>query len=132
MDEAHESGATTLDSIRDWAWIPAMLLALGIGSVAMLIGSNLIRERLIAGRIDLVRAVGDVQTRTAISHLWVEELVTGDDVDRAGSPGTSRDGRAARPVPSGYAEGADHRSRRSPDAADPGHHVGWVRRHLSR
>ena len=52
------------------------------GSIAMLWGSNWIREQLIAGRIDLVRAVGDVQTRSAISHLWVEELVTGDDVDR--------------------------------------------------
>lgn len=69
-------------SKRGWAWIPASLLALGLGAVAMLTGSEWIRDNLISGRIDMVRAVGEVQTRTAIAHLWVEELVTGDDVDR--------------------------------------------------
>jgi len=48
----------------------------------MLTGSEWIRDNLISGRIDMVRAVGEVQTRTAIAHLWVEELVTGDDADR--------------------------------------------------
>jgi signal transduction histidine kinase/ActR/RegA family two-component response regulator len=65
-----------------WGWIPASLLALGLGAVAMLTGSEWIRDNLISGRIDLVRAVGETQTRTAIAHLWVEELVTGDDADR--------------------------------------------------
>ena len=55
------------DSNRGWIWIPASLLALGLGAVAMLAGSNWIRESLIAGRIDLVRAVGEVQTRTSIA-----------------------------------------------------------------
>ena len=72
----------TIDSKRGWAWIPASLLALGLGAVAMLTGSEWIRDNLISGRIDMVRAVGEVQTRTAIAHLWVEELVTGDDADR--------------------------------------------------
>ena len=36
--------------MRDWAWIPATLLILGLGSIAMLAGSNWIREQLIAGR----------------------------------------------------------------------------------
>ena len=71
-----------IDSNRGWAWIPASLLALGLGAVAMLTGSEWIRDNLISGRIDMVRAVGEVQTRTAIAHLWVEELVTGDDADR--------------------------------------------------
>jgi len=63
--------------------IPALLLALGLGSVAMLIGANWIRERLITEDIVYVRAAGEVQTRAAIAHLWVEELVTGDNVNPA-------------------------------------------------
>ena len=71
------------DARTGWYWVPVVLLTLGIGSIVMLIGSNWIRERLMSEDINLVRAVGQVQTRTAIAHLWVEELVTGDDVDRS-------------------------------------------------
>jgi signal transduction histidine kinase/ActR/RegA family two-component response regulator len=63
-------------------WIPATLLALGLGSILMLIGSNWIREQLTTRDIEFVRSVGEIQTSAALAHLWVEELVSGDEVER--------------------------------------------------
>ena len=68
---------------RGWYWIPVVLLALGIGSILMLLASDWVRGRLMEHDIYLARAVGQIQTNTAVAHLWVEELVTGDAVDRA-------------------------------------------------
>ncbi len=62
-------------------WIPRMVLALGIGSIALLIGTDWIRERLLTENSALVRAGGEIQSRLATAHLWVEEYVTGDQVD---------------------------------------------------
>jgi len=72
---------TTAETQRGWYWIPVVLLTLGIGSIMMLLASNLVRDRLMEQDIYLVRAAGQIQTSTAVAHLWVEELVTGDDVD---------------------------------------------------
>lgn len=71
----------TYDSKRGWIRIPVYLVALGLGAVVMLTGSNWIRENLVARRVDLAREVGEVQTRTAIAHLWLEEMVGGDQVE---------------------------------------------------
>ncbi len=68
---------------RGWYWIPVVLLALGIGSILMLLASDWVRGRLMEHDIYLARAVGQIQTNTAVAHLWVEELVTGDAVDRS-------------------------------------------------
>ena len=63
-------------------WIPITLLALGIGSIVMLIGSNWIREKLTTRDVVFVRSIGEIQTGAALAHLWVEELVSGDEVER--------------------------------------------------
>ena len=70
------------DSKQGWVRIPVSLVALGLGAVVMLTGSNWIRENLVARRGDLAREVGEVQTRTSIAHLWLEEMVGGDQVDQ--------------------------------------------------
>ncbi|MDH3744952.1 MAG: response regulator [Acidobacteriota bacterium] len=61
--------------------MPLMVLALGAGSILLLLGNNWIQERWIAGDVGSLRAIEEIQTRMAIAHLWIEEFVTGDDVD---------------------------------------------------
>ncbi len=61
--------------------MPLLVLALGAGSILLLLGNNWIRERTIADDIGSLRAVEEIQTHMAIAHLWIEEYVTGDDVD---------------------------------------------------
>ena len=75
-------GNLTYDSKQGWIVIPVSLIALGLGAVAMLTGSDWIRENLVARRADLAREVGQVQTHTAVAHLWLEEMVGGDQVDQ--------------------------------------------------
>jgi len=75
-------GNLTYDSKQGWIVIPVSLIALGLGAVAMLTGSDWIRENLVARRADLAREVGQVQTHTAVAHLWLEEMVGGDQIDR--------------------------------------------------
>lgn len=65
---------------RHWYWIPAAVLALGIASLAMLFGTNRITERLMVRDVALLSAVAEIQTDVAISHLWLEEHVSGDEV----------------------------------------------------
>ncbi len=76
-----EPGINLQQLLRHWYWMPLAVLALGLGSIIMLFSSNWIRESLMAKDIQLVGAVGEIQTLTAISHLWIEEYVTGDEVD---------------------------------------------------
>jgi signal transduction histidine kinase/CheY-like chemotaxis protein len=84
MPYASDHSPDTLpDTQRGWYWIPVVLLTLGIGSIVMLLASNWVRDRLLKEDVYLVRAVEQIQTSTAVAHLWVEELVTGDDVDSA-------------------------------------------------
>ncbi len=61
-------------------WLPAAVLVLGLASIGMLIGTNWIREQLMIQDIALVHAVGEIQTREATSHLWLEEYVSGDEI----------------------------------------------------
>jgi signal transduction histidine kinase/ActR/RegA family two-component response regulator len=57
------------------------VLALGLASVVLLVGTNWIRERLLGEDAALVRAGSEIQSRLATAHLWVEEYVSGDEVD---------------------------------------------------
>ena len=69
-----------LETTASRYWIPVTVVALGILSIGMLIGTNWIREQLMIQDVALVHAIGEIQTREAISHLWIEEFVTGDEV----------------------------------------------------
>ena len=60
-------------------WMQGTVLALGIASIAMLIVTNWIREQLMIQDVALVHAVGEIRSREAISHLWIEEYVSGDE-----------------------------------------------------
>ncbi len=70
-----------LETTASRYWIPVTVVALGILSIGMLIGTNWIREQLMIQDVALVHAIGEIQTREAISHLWIEEFVTGDEVN---------------------------------------------------
>ena len=70
-----------LETTASRYWIPVTVVALGIISIGMLIGTNWIREQLMIQDVALVHAIGEIQTREAISHLWIEEFVTGDEVN---------------------------------------------------
>ena len=61
-------------------WLPVAVLALGLVSIGMLVGTNWIRERLMRQDVALVHVVGEIQTRQAISHLWLEQYVSGDEI----------------------------------------------------
>lgn len=70
----------TTEGVRRRSWIPITVVVLGVLSIGMLIGTNWIREQLMIQDVALVHAIGEIQTREAISHLWIEEFVTGDEV----------------------------------------------------
>ncbi|MFQ5528185.1 MAG: response regulator [Thermoanaerobaculia bacterium] len=61
-------------------WMPLLVLALGVGSILLLLANNWIQQSMIAPDVGSLRAVAEIQTRVAIAHLWVEEYVTGDDL----------------------------------------------------
>jgi signal transduction histidine kinase/ActR/RegA family two-component response regulator len=60
------------------SWAPYAFLAFGLASILLLLGVDALRERLLGEDFALVRAVGDVQTGLATSHLWMERYVAGD------------------------------------------------------
>ncbi len=64
-------------------WMPTLVLALGAGSILLLLANNWIQRGLIAPDVGSLRAVADIRTGIAVAHLWIEELVTGDQVDLA-------------------------------------------------
>lgn len=61
--------------------MPAVVLALGLASIGLFIGTNWIRESLLTDATALVHAASEIRSRLAIAHLWVEEYVSGDEVD---------------------------------------------------
>ena len=67
---------------RGGYWMPATVLVVGLASLVMLATVNWIQQILIQGNYTMVRMAGEVQTRCSIAHLWVEEMVEGDHVDR--------------------------------------------------
>ncbi|MEO1087092.1 MAG: ATP-binding protein, partial [Acidobacteriota bacterium] len=62
-----------------WA-LPATLLTLGLIATGLLILSDWIRERLLLEDVGRMHALGEIQSRVATAHLWIEEHVTDDDV----------------------------------------------------
>jgi len=61
--------------------LPLSVLVIGLLSIAMLIGTDRLRHRSIVRDNAYVKAVAEIQRDVAISHLWLEEHVTGDQVD---------------------------------------------------
>ena len=62
------------------AWVPVVVLLVGLASALMLFATTRLRERRILEDIARVQAVGEIQTKIALSHLWLEEYVSGDEV----------------------------------------------------
>ncbi len=50
----------------------------------MLLINSWISSTLIANRLEMMRTVGEIRTQSAIVHIWIEELVSGDNIDRPG------------------------------------------------
>lgn len=61
--------------------MPLAVLGLGILAAALLLGTDQIRQRAIVEDLELLKAVGEIELGAATSHLWLEEYVTGDEVD---------------------------------------------------
>ncbi len=60
--------------------MPGVILGLGVVSIVLWIGTDVLRTRLIATDTALIRAVREIQMDTAMSHLWLEEYLSGDFV----------------------------------------------------
>jgi hypothetical protein len=58
--------------------MPGAILALGVVSVVLWIGTDMLRTRVIATDTALIRAASEIQGDTAMSHLWLEEYLSGD------------------------------------------------------
>jgi signal transduction histidine kinase/ActR/RegA family two-component response regulator len=75
--------------------MPGAILALGVISVILWLGTDLTRSRVTAQEVALIRAAAEVRVAVAVAHLWLEEYVSGDtggnleqvwrDLDRAES-----------------------------------------------
>ncbi len=61
--------------------LPLTVLVVGLLSIAVLVGTDRLRQRSIVRDNAYVKAVEEIQRDVAISHLWLEEHVSGDDVD---------------------------------------------------
>lgn len=68
---------------RRWFLTPLLLLAVGFVSIVLLIGTDWIRTRLVQQDSALQRVVGEMEVLLSTAHLWLEEFVTGDDIDTA-------------------------------------------------
>ena len=62
-----------------WRGMPALILVLGIISSLLLVGVDSLRESLATDEADLLRLIGDLRTDLALSHLWMEEYLAGDE-----------------------------------------------------
>jgi len=58
--------------------MPTAVLALGLVSLGLVFGANLILEWLIVRDIARLRVLGEIQRDISISHLWLEEYVSDD------------------------------------------------------
>jgi len=66
------------------ASLPLLVLTLGLVSVVLILASDRLRLRSLARSDARVEAVAEIRTRLTSAHLWVEEYVTGDEVDLQG------------------------------------------------
>ncbi len=62
-------------------WVPFSVLAIGLASVVLLIATDALRQRSALNGARQLQAMGEIQAAVAISHFWLEEYVSGDDVD---------------------------------------------------
>ncbi|HEX6900755.1 MAG TPA: ATP-binding protein [Thermoanaerobaculia bacterium] len=58
--------------------MPGAILALGVISVVLWLGTDLTRSRVTAQDVALIRAAAEVRVSVAVAHLWLEEYVSGD------------------------------------------------------
>ncbi len=63
-------------------WVRSVLIALGAGSVLVLLILSWMQDALISERLELIRKVGQLREQSAVIHIWIEELVSGDDVNQ--------------------------------------------------
>lgn len=63
--------------------LPLLVLAFGLGSMLLLALTTRWHRRQAAEDTALVQAFGELETHAAVVHLWLEEYVTGDQVDLA-------------------------------------------------
>lgn len=59
------------------------VLALGLVSMLLLLASDQLRRHAVARELQLLRAVQEMRFSLALSHLWLEEYLSGDRVDLA-------------------------------------------------
>jgi signal transduction histidine kinase len=63
------------------AWVPWAVLGVGLVSVALLIGSDAVQRRSSLRHLQVIQALAEVQTSVSLAHLWLEEYVSGDEID---------------------------------------------------
>ena len=73
-----ESRSVLQKASRHWYWMPTAVLVVGILSLGLVFGANLVQERLIVRDIARVQVLGEIQRDISVSHLWLEEYVSGD------------------------------------------------------
>lgn len=69
------------EPLAESAWIPGFVLAFGLASVVLLVASDHIRQRSAIEDAYSLLDCEQIRLDLAISHLWLEEYVSGDDVD---------------------------------------------------
>lgn len=73
----HDEDVSSRTGLR----LPAVILGLGLTSSLLLLAVNHITGSLVRRDGDRARAVATVRTALATAHLWLEEHVSGDEVD---------------------------------------------------
>lgn len=63
------------------SWLPGAVLAAGTVSVALLLGTDIVRQRAALADMARIGAVAEIEVASAVTHLWLEEYVSGDRVD---------------------------------------------------
>lgn len=81
MPDAGPSRARRAGFADDRTWVQWAVLAVGLISVALLIGSDVLQRRSELRHLQVIQALAEIQTAVAVSHLWLEEYVSGDQVD---------------------------------------------------
>jgi signal transduction histidine kinase len=61
-----------------WIWLPTIVFLIGMASIVLLLVANRINERRLI-EADIVDAIMDVQVLITTAHLWMEEVLAGDE-----------------------------------------------------
>lgn len=62
-------------------WLPLAVVVAGVMVLALLLGARWLHLRIEEADAEAVQAVATIESNVAISHLWLEEYVSGDEVD---------------------------------------------------